>query len=540
MELARRALDAIHRHALLPRGGRVVVALSGGPDSVALLRLLRELEAAGELVVAGAAHLNHGLRDTAQRDEQFSRALATELGVPFRSDLVDVRGRAHTLGVSLEDAGRRARYELFDRVATELQADAVATGHTRADQAETFLLRLIRGAGPRGLGGIHPAVALPARLSTEAPDVRLPTEAPEARLPTEAPEARRLGRLGRFGRLGRPGRRTIRPLLDIGRDELRAYLADIGQAFCEDESNSDLSIPRNRIRHVLLPLLTREFSPGIVNVLAREAAIARDDEDRLQTEAIDLLDSIVLDRSGRHHRGPQGLQPVTHAPASETVELNARALSALHPALRTRVAHRALAMLAPDRFMGFEHVERLLALAGESETGASVSLPGQHACRQGEVIVLSRKPFAAFANSFSVSLSIPGEVVLEREGWAISAAGTAGDAQTGQSTGTRKNERPGLSVAVSADRLTSPLTVRSRRPGDRFRPAGLGGRAKKVQDVLVDRKVPRQQRDFLPLVVDSAGTIVWIVGGSVAEDFRVTGASRGVIFLKARRLGGQG
>jgi len=515
MELARRALDAIHRHALLRRGGRVVVALSGGPDSVALLRLLRELESSGELTVAGAAHLNHGLRETAHRDEQFSRALAGELGVPFRSDLADVRGRADALGISLEDAGRRARYELFDRVVTELGADAVATGHTRDDQAETFLLRLIRGAGPRGLSGIHPKVGLPA----EAQEVRA------LGLLTETPKARRW---------------VIRPLLDIRRDELRRYLASLGQAFCEDESNGDVSIPRNRVRHTLLPLLAREFSPGIVDVLAREAAIARDDENWLQTEAIDLLDSIVLDGSGRHHRGPQGLQPVTHASASETVELNARALCALHPAVRTRVARQALAILAADRFVGYEDAERLVSLAkesAESDTGGSVSLPAQHACRRGQVIVLSRKPFAPFANSFQVSLSIPGEVVLEREGWAVSATG---DTQAGQSPGTLNLECPQFSVAVRADRLTSPLTVRSRRPGDRVRPAGMGGQAKKLQDVFVDRKIPRHQRDFLPLVVDSADTIVWVVGESVTEDFRVTGPSQGVIFLKARRLGGQG
>lgn len=520
MELARRALDAIHRHALLPHGGRVVVALSGGPDSVALLRLLKELESGGALIVAGAAHLNHGLRETAHRDEQFSRALAAELGVPFRSDLVDVRGRAHTLGISLEDAGRRARYDMFARVAAELQADAVATGHTRDDQAETFLLRLIRGAGPRGLGGIHPKAGLPA-------------EAQAARLPAEAPQAPSAGRW------------AIRPLLDIRRDELRAYLAGIGQAFCEDESNSDVSIPRNRIRHLLLPLLTREFSPGIVDVLARDSAIAREDEDRLHTEAIDLLDSIVLDRSGWLHRGPQGLQPGTNAPASETLELNARALSALHPALGRRVARLALAVLAPERFVGLEHVERLLALAGDQATGPAVSLPGQHACRQGELIVLSRKPFAPFANTFEISLSIPG--VATTGAWVVSASECQGAGVPGcEGARVPRGQADGLggerefSVAARADLLTSPLTVRSRRPGDRFYPAGLGGRTKKVQDVLVDRKVPRQQRDFLPLVVDNAGTIVWIVGGAVAEDFRVTALSQGVILLKARRLGGQG
>ncbi len=152
MALPARVLDTIRRRALLRRGDRVLVALSGGPDSVALLRLLGELEAGGELTVVGVAHLNHGLREAANDDEQFCRALASEVGVPFRSDLVDVRARAARLGTSLEDAGRQARYELFERVATELGADVVATGHTRDDQAETFLLRLLRGAG-RADGG---------------------------------------------------------------------------------------------------------------------------------------------------------------------------------------------------------------------------------------------------------------------------------------------------------------------------------------------------------------------------------------------------
>ncbi len=118
--------------------------------------ILDELQRAGELTIAGVAHLNHGLRDSANTDEAFCRALAERLQLPFRCDLIDVRGLAGRLGTSLEDAGRRARYDLFARVADELSADVIATGHTRDDQAETFLLRLIRGAGARGLGAIHP------------------------------------------------------------------------------------------------------------------------------------------------------------------------------------------------------------------------------------------------------------------------------------------------------------------------------------------------------------------------------------------------
>ncbi len=467
MTIAARVRDTIRRHGLLRRGDRVVVALSGGSDSVALFRLLRELEAEGDLTVAGVVHLNHGLREAAHHDEEFARGLAVDAGVPFRSDLVDVRARAAELKASLEDAGRRARYELFERVATELDADAIATGHTRDDQAETFLLRLLRGAGPRGLGGIH----------------------------------------HRSGRI-------IRPLLEVRREELRAYLARIDQPFCEDASNGDTSIPRNKIRHELVPLLEREYSPQIIDVLAREALIAQQDEDRLQQEAIDLFDSIVLVNRAES-------LPV------ETVELNARALCGLPPALAARVAREALRILAADRFLGTEHVTALLDLV-RSDASRSLSLPGQQATRRGDVAVLTREPFEPFSNSFRVSLSIPGEVTLEREGWVISA----GDSATA--------ERDRFSAAVNVTALAPPLTVRSRQPGDRFNPAGMGGRSKKLQDFFVDRKVPRERRDSLPLVVDSADRIVWIVGESVAEDFRVTEPSQGVIFLKARRLGGQG
>jgi tRNA(Ile)-lysidine synthase len=522
MTLPGRVLDTIRRHALLRRGDRVVVALSGGSDSVALLRILRQLDSEGELVVAGVAHLNHGLRDAAMGDEQFCRELSASLGVSFRSERIDVRELASQWKTSLEDAGRRARYAFFDRVAEELPADVVATGHTRDDQAETFLLRLVRGAGSRGLAGIYPKAGLP----TEAPQARLPTEAQTARVPTEALKARRSGRW------------VIRPLIEIGRDDLRGYLAALRQLFCEDESNRDLTIPRNRVRHELLPWLAREFSPQVADVLAHEAELARYDEDRLCREAIDLLDSIVLSSSVRQ-------RPDGHASADtvETVEveLSAHALGALHPALATRVARLSLQILAQDRFVGYEHVRRLLWLAGD-DSERSVSLPGQHAVRRGATIVLSRGRLEPFSNSFRVSLSIPGEVILEREGWAISASddvdvvGSGGWHPFGKGVGLP----PHLSVAVTAESVTRPLVVRSRLPGDRFPPLGMGGRRKKLQDVLVDRKVPRERRDFLPLVVDSADRIVWVVGVAESEDFRVTEPSRGVIFLKARRLGGQG
>ena len=498
-----RVLAFARRDALLRGGDRVVVALSGGSDSVALFHVLRELSERNEIAIAAVAHLNHMLRASADEDEAFCRALAEAHGVRFVSERADIAGRAREQGVSIEDAGRQARYEFFDRVADATRADAVATGHTRDDQAETFLLRLIRGAGARGLGGIHPRVSLP----------------------TEAPEARRW---------------VVRPLLEVGRDELRAYLATMGQPFREDESNEDVSIPRNRVRHELLPLLRDRFSPAITEILAREAAIARHDEVRLHREAIDLASSIVLTSETR-----------------ESVEVDVGALRSLDQALAVRVARYALEQLAPGKpgtkFIGFDQIERLLELAAqddtEGEAGAgrrSLSLPGQHAERRGATIRLSRSPFTPFSNSFRVSLSIPGEAVLAEQGWAVSASLLSGGSdphvqvRSIRTLGSDPSAGPFLDAAADAGRLTLPLAVRSRQPGDRVKPLGLGGREKKLQDVLVDRKIAREHRDSLPLVVDSNDRIVWIVGEPVTEDFRVTAPSQGVIFLKARRLGGQG
>ncbi len=486
--LADRVLRTIRRHRLVARGGRVAVALSGGPDSVALLHLLGELERDGELIVAGAAHLHHGLRGAeADADERFCRELAVRLGLAFEAERADVRALARERRRSIEDAARLARYAFLDRAASRLGAEVVAVGHNRDDQAETFLLRLIRGAGPRGLAGILPRAG-----------------------------------------------RVVRPLLEVTRAELRAYLAERGLQCRHDASNADVAIPRNRVRHELIPYLEREFSPGIVGVLAREAAIAAADEDRLNAEAIELASAIVLaDKDG--------------------ARVEAAALTSLHPALAARVARIALARLAGARFLGFDHIEAFLDLARGGTPGAALSLPGQRArvfeaASPGEarrVIGLTaatrQRVHAAAGPFFRVPLSIPGEVTLSSSGWAISAQplarlpdGEAGGAERGV------ERARGNTVAVAAAALSLPLAVRSRRQGDRFRPLGLGGASKKLQDFLVDRKIPREERDRLPLVVDGKDRIVWVVGQSVGEDFRVTAPSRGVILLKARRLGGTG
>jgi tRNA(Ile)-lysidine synthase len=463
--LTDRVLRTIRRHDLIPRGSRVAAAISGGPDSVALAHVLNELQRAGEFTLAGLVHFNHRLRgEAAEADERFCRGVAAAIGVPIDVESADVGALAREWGVSIEAAGRRVRYEFFGRAAERLAADRLAVGHTRNDQAETFLLRLLRGAGPRGLGGIHPRAGA-----------------------------------------------TVRPLLDATRADVMAYLAEHRLDWREDESNADVGIPRNRIRHELIPFLSERFSPGVVNVLAREADLARDEEAWLEKSAIELVPSVVLSKDGAHTR------------------LDAAALQQAPAPLARRIVRGVLVEVEDAGFAGFEHVDAVLGL----EPGQALDLPGVHVERRGAEIIISpaSERQAGKPNGFAYSLSIPGEVEIVEAGWLISAEPGIGAAAT--------LDARGHEVAVQAAGLGPELLVRSRRPGDSLRPLGLGGR-KKLQDLLVDRKVARAERDRLPLVVDRNDRIVWVVGQTVAEDFRVTEPAASVILLKARRLGGLG
>jgi tRNA(Ile)-lysidine synthase len=465
-----RVRQFIRRHDLAGCDTRVVVALSGGSDSVALAHIIRHLHAAGELRAAGVAHFNHQLRDSADRDERFCAELADSFGWPLCVEREDVAARARREHRSLEDAARTARHAFFERARVRFEAGVVALGHTRDDQAETFLLRLLRGAGPRGLASMHP----------------------------------------RNGPI-------VRPLLSCRRDELRADLAARQVLYVEDESNADVSIPRNRVRAELLPFLEERFNPAIVDVLADEADLARETWRWLEVQSDELF---------RRARGRAGLR------------LDVATLTAAPLAVRRSVVWRAMAEAATGRQVGFEHVQAVLRLV-ESGEDDSLDAPGHRVDRRGPDLVLTSRQAGGRgrlrgdgSNFFDFPLSIPGEVPLPAAGCVLSAeAGSAGAmvpcAMASDSA----------VAIVRRDLCGGPLRVRNRRPGDRFRPIGVGGH-KKLQDFFVDRKVAQQRRDKVPLVVDETNRIVWVAGFGIDEAFRVTDPAQAVLILKLKYPGG--
>ena len=294
------------RHGLLPPGSATLVAVSGGSDSVALACLLCDLQESLGVRVTAIAHVNHGLRETAARDETFCRAFAARRGLDCVVDRADVAGYAASQRLSVEEAARRVRYDLLERAAVQVAADRIAVGHTSDDQAETVLLKLIRGAGAVGLAGIYP----------------------------------------RRGRI-------VRPLLDVERSELRAYLTGRGETWVEDETNADLSNPRNRIRHVVIPELERAYGGRIRRSIARSAAIVREDGVWLDEESERAFAAVAARRG-------------------EVWELDAAWLTQGPAPIVRRVLLKALRMVTGDREVGHEHVMAVSAVLDGACSGTDV------------------------------------------------------------------------------------------------------------------------------------------------------------------------
>jgi tRNA(Ile)-lysidine synthase len=339
------ALDRTLLHA----GERVCVALSGGADSTALLLALIEANTSSPQnkqplgVVLSAAHVHHGLRGAeADADAAFVGELCGRLGVPCKQLAVDVASRQALEGEGLEEAARTVRYMALRR----LEVEAIATAHTLDDQAETVMMKLLRGAWTEGLGGISTVVQTSGATG-------------EKHVLRSAQGDKSLGA------------RIVRPLLSARRSEIEAFLKERGQGWREDSSNRDLSLTRNRVRHQLMPAL-RSFNPRVDETLARTAGIARDEEAFWQAELARVLPQLML--PGRPVRG--GGRSVGTAVGETECAVEIARLAALAPALRRRVV-RALASRAGVG-LSAEETARVLALAG---LGNHPGVPGKPGSR---------------------------------------------------------------------------------------------------------------------------------------------------------------
>ncbi len=519
--LAERVLSLIRRQELLRAGDRVGVAVSGGIDSIALLRLLLELR--HELgIVLSVVHYNHMLRGAeSDSDQEFVAGLAREHDLESHTDSQDVATHAAEEQTSIETAARELRYGFFRRLLGEdgaadaqgLKPDPlvgpsgraeavpfpnptpthflnkIATGHTLDDQAETVLMRMIRGAGLRGLGGIHP------RILVEDGDGELSGE-------------------------------IVRPLLAVRRRELEQYLKDISQPWREDSTNADSRFTRNRVRKLVVPLLEQEFNPAVAENLAELAEIARGEEDYWENEISGWLGTTVQWSQPDWARAVSGeMSLVQIAPLG-----NQSSSSSQDPDLRSKIDNAPwLVMNASVNrmwFLGepiavqrrlvkaigentripleFKHVEEILRVAAEDElSGKELSLPlGWKLVREPEELIFVtpdlRDP--APPRDYEYELPLPGRVNVYEAGSAVEARLVLVGAEAGYNP----------DHLLDAESLPGTLRVRNWRPGDRFWPAHTKS-PKKIKELLQERHVAQPERRSWP-VVASGDEIVWVRG----------------------------
>jgi tRNA(Ile)-lysidine synthase len=496
--LEQSVLASIQSSRRLAAGNRVAVAVSGGADSVALLRLLDRLR--DELgITLAVVHFNHDLRGAeSEGDAAFVAELAEALKLEFVTAREDVRAEAARQGWNLEDAGRRLRYGFFDRLVGEGRATHIAVAHTADDQAETVLAHVMRGTGPTGLGGIHPVAGA-----------------------------------------------IVRPLLGTRRENLREYLRAAGQTWREDSSNRDVRRTRSRIRGQLLPVLERDFSGAIVGHLSELARLAREEGNFWDVLVEDRFQGLAkCDEDGIHIAVDALLTPLK-------LELvNAESLTSpkyneFGPLrmLTERLIRRLYEGVRGNRReLGASHVEQVVRLASRSSSDHHVELPGEIIVQRnfGELIFSRRdairasenKGTAKEANTYQYVVSLPlcgtATVSIPELGkcfrlkvidWPLTESDTKSDAN-----------------ALDADLLRSPLILRNWRPGDAYRPRGRR-HERKLKSVFLAGRVPSGDRMAWP-VLESGGRVIWAQGMPASEDFRARESTRTGVVIEEEALEG--
>jgi len=418
-------------------GRRICVAVSGGADSVALLRALLDVNSAARLgLILSVAHVHHGIRgEAADADAAFVESLASDHGLRFHRENVDTPAYAHAARMGIEEAARTLRYRWFAALLSSGAAEAVATAHTLNDQAETVLHKLLRGAWTEGLAGIHPVLRVDAA----------------------------------------PGCEIVRPFLGASREQIVAWLTAIGQSWREDATNADLAYTRNRIRHELLPGLAT-YNPRIAHQLAQMATIARDEEAWWQKEVKRLLPGLLL--PGRAVRG--GGRANSTLPGERSLAFEVERLRALDPALVRRLLREAAKELGVS--LDFEQTARLSALIDGPASARREQLTGtlraERTPRELRLVYSQTDAAEARAGDAvqAVEISVPGE----GEGFGV---------------------RVRCTLAPGAEAVAEPATLRMALPGDRVQLRHSRGTPKRIKEVLERMGVPAAARAGWPVLV---------------------------------------
>ena len=486
-----RVLHFIQEHHLVSHQQKLVVAVSGGPDSVCLLHIMMRLQ--GELDIRlHVAHLNHQLRGTeSEADAQYVSNLAQQLGIPASIEQRDVKSYQNQQRVSLEEAAREVRYAFLAQVAESIGASRVAVGHTTDDHIETILMHLIRGTGTRGLRGLQPCSLWQSSGNSLT---------------------------------------IVRPLLQVSREETAGYCHHHQLMPRIDASNLSLSPLRNRIRHQLLPLL-ESYNPQVADALLRTARIAADDLAFLDKEGTRLWGEIAQKQEN-------------------TIILDKERFLELPSALKRHLLRASIEKLLGLKDIEARHIEEIMD-ALNKPAGKRLSLPGglTFSVEYSKYLIGSDpaalSPFPNLSTEFT--LKIPGETLLPV--WRIEATIISPSVVKGKPEGALapsetitpliKGKGIGLInnlfiAYFDLDKAGDKLLVRPRQPGDRFQPLGMS-QPKKLGEFMIDAKIPQAWRQRIPIVC-SPNHILWVVGWHIDDRVKVTEDTKQVLRLEFKRI----
>ncbi len=454
--LIEKVRETIEKYEMLPRGARVVVGVSAGPDSTALLHLLFRLKPRYNLHL-WAAYLDHQLRgEEVEKEIVCLREFTSKLKIPIIVNSFNVSLLAKKEKLSLEEAARIVRYKFLNEVAYKVKAGLIAVGHTASDQVETFLMQLLRSCGVQGLCGIPPVRG-----------------------------------------------KIIRPLIEIFREEIIEYCQEYNLHFCIDSSNKEVVFLRNKIRLQLIPYL-RRYNPQIEKNILKANEILREENKYLEKETERVFKSLVKEEN------------------KEEVSFNEEKFSSFPVSLKRRIIRRAIFQINGDlRGVQFTHIDSFLKL--EKDRGCKkISLPGSLILQReyGKLSVRRKKSEEEFFTP--QKLIIPGETNLPELRLKLK---TEIISEKSFNFSERRDE-----AYLDYDKLKTPLILRKRLKGDRFCPLGMGG-SKKVKDFFIDLKVPRRERDKIPLLT-SKERIVWVVGYRLDNYFKITENTRRILKIK--------
>lgn len=457
-----KVLSTINKYELIKKGDKIVVGLSGGPDSVCLLHILSRMKDEWDLEIY-AAHLNHQIRGIeAQKDAFYISKLCEDMGITFFIKSINVPEYCEKNGVSIEEGARQLRYEMFSEIKDKTKANKIAIGHNLNDQAETILMRIMRGTGLQGLKGID------------------------------------------YIRDGV----IIRPILDIERKDIEEYCKHYKLNPRIDQSNLESIYTRNKIRLDLIPYMKDNFNSNVIESIVRMGNSLRSDNDYLENEALIKFKDISKINS-------------------DSVELKINSYTNLHSAIKVRVLRNAIKQILGDtNFIDQRHIDDIIELEDESKIDKVINLPrGIFVYRKKDSIIITNKEIVIEELEFCYNIPSNGFIKIREIGVVIETQVMSIDKY-------KRSKSDKSCKWFDFNKIEGGIVARNRRTGDKIK---LSGGSKKIKDLFIDIKIPKEDRSKVPIIADSQG-ILSVGNIRNSENYKIDSQTKEVLKVSFKKI----